>query len=163
MTPSNGNSFRLTTHLCGEFTGPRWIPRRKASDAGLWCFLWSAPEFKRLSKQSWGWWFDMPSCPLWRHRKANPQSHAYFIGYAVHGTLNIYYTRFAGRNPLPIQSWISSDSMQLIPQKNGFKNIFVLRNHHKIPAPHWRRFINWFSGFPIRLSVCKFYGLIDTT
>ena len=24
---------------------------------------------KRLSKQSWGWWFEMPSGPLWRHRK----------------------------------------------------------------------------------------------
>ena len=24
--------------------GPRWIPRTKASDAELWCFLWSAPE-----------------------------------------------------------------------------------------------------------------------
>ena len=23
---------------------------------------------KRLSKQSWGWWFDMLSRPLWRHR-----------------------------------------------------------------------------------------------
>ena len=22
---------------------------------------------KRLSKQSWGWWFEMPSCPLWCH------------------------------------------------------------------------------------------------
>ena len=22
---------------------------------------------KRLSIQSWGWWFDTPSCPLWRH------------------------------------------------------------------------------------------------
>ena len=22
---------------------------------------------KRLSKQSWGWWFETPSCPLWRH------------------------------------------------------------------------------------------------
>ena len=30
--------------LCGEFTGPRWIPRTKASDAELWCFLWSASE-----------------------------------------------------------------------------------------------------------------------
>ena len=26
-----------------EFTGLRWIPRAKASDAELWCFLWSAP------------------------------------------------------------------------------------------------------------------------
>ena len=38
MTSSNGNIFRVTGHLCGEFTGPRWIPRTKASDAVLWCF-----------------------------------------------------------------------------------------------------------------------------
>ena len=25
---------------------------------------------KRLSKQSWGWWFETPSRPLWRHRYA---------------------------------------------------------------------------------------------
>ena len=30
--------------VCEEYTGPRWIPRTKASDAELWCFLWSAPE-----------------------------------------------------------------------------------------------------------------------
>ena len=36
--------FRVTGPLCGEFTGPRWIPRTKASDAELWCFLWSASE-----------------------------------------------------------------------------------------------------------------------
>ena len=30
--------------LCGEFTGPRWIPRTKASDAELWYYLWSASE-----------------------------------------------------------------------------------------------------------------------
>ena len=31
--------FRVTGPLCGEFTGPRWIPLTKASDAELWCFL----------------------------------------------------------------------------------------------------------------------------
>ena len=31
-------------HLCWEFTDPRWIPRTKASDVELWCFLWSASE-----------------------------------------------------------------------------------------------------------------------
>ena len=35
MTSSNGNIFRVTGHLCGEFTGPRWIPRTKAGDAEL--------------------------------------------------------------------------------------------------------------------------------
>ena len=27
---------------------------------------------KRLSKQSWGWWFEMPSRPQWRHRNVTP-------------------------------------------------------------------------------------------
>ena len=40
MTSSNGNIFRVTGLLCGEFTGPRWILRSKASDAELSCFLW---------------------------------------------------------------------------------------------------------------------------
>ena len=44
MTSSNGNIFRVTGHLCGEFSGPRWIPHTKASDAELWCFLRSASE-----------------------------------------------------------------------------------------------------------------------
>ena len=44
MTSSNGNIFRVTGHLCGKFTGPRWISRTKASDAELWCFLRSTPE-----------------------------------------------------------------------------------------------------------------------
>ena len=39
MTSSNGNIFRVTGHLCGEFTGPRWIPHTKANDAELCCFL----------------------------------------------------------------------------------------------------------------------------
>ena len=44
ITSSNGNIFRVTGPLCGEFTGHRWIPRTKVRDADLWCFLWSAPE-----------------------------------------------------------------------------------------------------------------------
>ena len=36
--------FRLTGPLWGEFTGHRWIPLTKASDAELWCFLWSVSE-----------------------------------------------------------------------------------------------------------------------
>ena len=39
MTSSNGNIFRVTDHLCGEFTGHRWISRTKASDAELYVFF----------------------------------------------------------------------------------------------------------------------------
>ena len=44
MTTSNGNIFRVTGPLCGEFNGRRWIPITITSDAELWCFIWSAPE-----------------------------------------------------------------------------------------------------------------------
>ena len=47
MTSSNGNIFRVTGPLCGEFTGHRLIPLTKASDAELWCFLWSSPWINR--------------------------------------------------------------------------------------------------------------------
>ena len=33
-----------TGPLCREFTGHRWIPLTKASDAELWWFHWSGPE-----------------------------------------------------------------------------------------------------------------------
>ena len=29
---------------------------------------------KRLSKQSWGWWFDTLSRPLWRHCNVSPET-----------------------------------------------------------------------------------------
>ena len=44
MTSWNGNIFRVTSPFCGAFAGHQWIPRTNASDAELWCFLWSAPE-----------------------------------------------------------------------------------------------------------------------
>ena len=44
MTSSNGNISRVTGHLCGEYTGHRWIPHTKASDPEHWCFLSSASE-----------------------------------------------------------------------------------------------------------------------
>ena len=71
MTSSNGNIFRITGHLCGEFTGPRWIPHTKTSDAEF-DVVFDLRLNKRLSKQSWGWWFETLSRSLWRHRNVTP-------------------------------------------------------------------------------------------
>ena len=62
MTSSNGNILRVTGPLCGEFTGRRWIPLTKASDAELWCFLWSPPEKKN------GWVNNRNAGDMRRHR-----------------------------------------------------------------------------------------------
>ena len=57
MMSSNGNIFRITGHLCGEFTGPRWIPAQRPVTWSFDVFFDLRPN-KWLSKQSWGWWFE---------------------------------------------------------------------------------------------------------
>ena len=70
MTSSNGNIFHVTGPLCGEFTGHRWIPLPKASARSFEVFF-DLHLNKLLRKQSWGWWFEIPSCSLWRHCNGN--------------------------------------------------------------------------------------------
>ena len=60
MTSSNGNIFRVTGHLCGEFPAQRPVTRSFDVFFGL-------RLNKRLSEQSWGRWFETLSSPLWRH------------------------------------------------------------------------------------------------
>ena len=67
MTSPNGNIFRVTGHLCGEFTGPRWIPTQRPVTRSFDVFF-DLRLNKRLSKQWWCWWFETLSWPLWRHR-----------------------------------------------------------------------------------------------
>ena len=64
MTSSNGNIFRVTGHLCTEFTGPRWIPRTQRPVTQSFDVFFDLRLNKRLSKQSWGWWFETISRPL---------------------------------------------------------------------------------------------------
>ena len=66
MTSSNGNFFRVTGHLCGEFTGPGEFPAQRPVTRSFDVFF-DLRLNKRLSKQSRGWWFETLSRPLWRH------------------------------------------------------------------------------------------------
>ena len=45
---------------------PRWRHQMETFSALLAFCLGNSPV-KPLSKQSWGWWFETPSCSLWRH------------------------------------------------------------------------------------------------
>ena len=62
MTSSSVNIFRVTGHLCGEFTGHRWIPWKKSVTRSFDVFF-DLRLNKWLSKQ----WCETPSHPLWRH------------------------------------------------------------------------------------------------
>ena len=67
MTSSNGNIFRVTGPLCGEFTGPREFPTLRPVTRSFDVFF-DLRLNKRLSKQPLGWWFETPAWSLWRHR-----------------------------------------------------------------------------------------------
>ena len=69
MTSSNGNIFRVTGPLCGEFTGPGEFPTQKPVTRSF-DVLFDLRLNKRLSKQPWGWWLETPSWSLWRQRNA---------------------------------------------------------------------------------------------
>ena len=64
MTSSNGNIFRVTGHLCGEFTGPGEFSAQRPVTRSFDVFF-DLRLNKRLSKQPWGWWFETPSWSLW--------------------------------------------------------------------------------------------------
>ena len=65
MTSSNGNIFRVTGPLCGEFTGHGEFPTQRPVTRSFDVFF-DLRLRKRLSKQPWGWWFETPSWSLWR-------------------------------------------------------------------------------------------------
>ena len=65
MTSSNGNIFRVTGPLCGEFTGPGEFPTQRPVMRSYDVFF-DLRLNKPLSKQPWGWWFETSSWSLWR-------------------------------------------------------------------------------------------------
>ena len=97
MTSSNGNIFRVTVPLCGEFTSQRSVTRSFDVFFGL-----------GLNKQSRRWWFETPTRSLWRHRNVRSWPHL----------LEVYYrTRCHPFSVLEDESW-----PQNAPQANSSLN-----------------------------------------
>ena len=69
MTSSNGNIFRVTGPLCGEFTGPGEFPPQRPVTRSFDVFF-DLRLNKRSNKQPQGWWFETPSWSLWRQCNA---------------------------------------------------------------------------------------------
>ena len=65
MTSSNGNIFRVTGPLCGEFNGPGEFPTQRPVTRSLDVFF-DLRLNTRLSKEPRGWWFEKPSWSLRR-------------------------------------------------------------------------------------------------
>ena len=72
MTSSDGNIFRVTGHLCGNYPVTGEFPAQRPVARSFDVFF-DLHLNKQLSKQSWDWWFETPSCPLWR--RCNSMDH----------------------------------------------------------------------------------------
>ena len=111
MTSSNGNIFRVTGPLCGEFTGPGEFPTQRPMTRSFDVFL-DLRLNKRLNKQSWCWWFETLSRPFWRHRNDNTTKATQY-----RKTSSISRTKFPNLNVPCILLQLSS----LNPLKPGVK------------------------------------------
>ena len=105
MTSSNGNIFRVTGPLCGEFTGPGEFPTQRPVTRSFDVFF-DLRLNKRLSKQPWGWWFETLSWSLWRHRNGTltPRlTMGHIAQQPLLGLLSRYHSTSV--YPLKIRSW----------------------------------------------------------
>ena len=145
MTSSNGNIFRVTGPLCGEFTGPGEFPTQRPVTRSFDVYF-DLRLNKRLSKQSWGWWFETLSPSLWRHRNGlTIHYHAIYywnkslgLRMCVYGALilKLTYHGYAMRKNLPL--WIktvtckSKGSLCLLGH-NSRMHCFCLKNLNLFP------------------------------
>ena len=66
MTSSNGNIFRVTGICAGNSPVPGEFPAQRPVTRSYHVFFDLCLN-KPSSKQSWGWWFETLSRPLWQH------------------------------------------------------------------------------------------------
>ena len=66
MTSSNGNISTLLSICAWNSPVPGEFPAQRPVTRSFDVFF-DLRLNKELSKQSWGWWFETPSCPLWCH------------------------------------------------------------------------------------------------
>ena len=66
MTSLSENTFRVTGLLCGNSPVTGEFPSQRPVTRSFDVFF-DLRLNKRLSEQSWGWWFETPWRSLWRH------------------------------------------------------------------------------------------------
>ena len=141
MTSSNRNILCVTSPLCGEFTGHRWIPLTKASDGSFDVCFFALQLNKRLCKQSWGWWFETWSRPLWRHCNDCALCFAWYCSIA---SIACGITSLASTVHCKMHHTIKYTE-NTSPVHPSIRSIYILVKQFKHSAK-WRRGVQCFSS-----------------
>ena len=153
MTSSNGNIFRVTAHLCREFTGEFHAQRPVTPTFDVFFDL---RLNIRLSKQSWGWWFETPSRSLWRNENKARQNFTHIpwsILYTMSGCPSLgsrtpvhgfdeTYSRPRAIRPFDIRMW-SYITLAVILYSAKIGSV-VLKCVKHVPQNVLKRFGNYF-------------------
>ena len=122
MTSSNGNIFRITGHLCGEFTGPGEFPAQRPVTWSFFDVFFDLRLNERLSKQPWGWWFETPpwsswrQCNVWRNdviQDGWQDLSALYVRYS-YSAVN-FVKNPHNRHPINIECFVSSEPDLRLP------------------------------------------------
>ena len=109
MTSSNGNFFRVSGHLCGDFTDPGEFPAQRPVTRSFDDFL-SLCLNKRVSKQSGGSLFETPSRPLWRHCNDLKNCHILRSPKVSCVSINVFISSnnlaYRSRNGCQVSKWL---------------------------------------------------------
>ena len=95
-TSSNGNIFHATGPLCGESTGG--FSSQRPATRSFEVFL-DLRLNKRLSKESWGWWFETASRSLWRHGNDSDSNLKETVTVQSNGYLKMNFTYLFSLEP----------------------------------------------------------------
>ena len=100
-------TFSAELAICaGNSPVPGEFPTQRPATRSFDVYFDLRPN-KRLSKQSWGWWFETQSRPLWRHRN---ELASYFSHDGVMTWKRLpHYWSFVKENP-PVTGEFSSQS-----------------------------------------------------
>ena len=96
-------TFSALLAICaGNSPVPGEFPAQRPVTRSFDVFFDLRPN-KRLSKQSWGWWFETSSCSLWRHCNEKSPDYLLFVGTCQHVQmmLSFSHSRSSGGALIP--------------------------------------------------------------
>ena len=123
MTSSNWNIFRVSGPSCGEFTGHGEFPAQRPETRSFDVFF-DLRLNTRLSKQSWGWWFETLSRQLWRHCNALLNITYRCSRFKI--TCNHIFPAISGSGQTPVKSIRTQLNLAYIQQPGGGFRIKML-------------------------------------
>ena len=106
---------------------------------------------KRLSKQSWGWWFETLSCPLWRHRNQS-QLDFFFIHSSFHKT----HTKATQQHVFVRVVWHYSDviiatmASQISSHRIVYSTVYSCADQRKHQSPASLAFVRGIHRWPVK-------------